>query len=128
HGQRLRGRPAERGLKAWGKSSPDQLHNIAVQGPQSRAILEKVIWTPPAQPSLAELAWFHFAVGRIGDFNGAPVIVSRTGYTGELGYEIFCHPKDALGIWDAVWREGAPRAPAPLGLGPLAMLRPASGP
>jgi aminomethyltransferase len=119
----LRDLAAERGLKTWVKSSTDQLHNIAVQGPQSRAILEKVIWTPPAQASVAELAWFHFAIGRIGDFNGAPVIVSRTGYTGELGYEIFCHPKDALGVWDAVWREGAPRGLMPLGLEALDMLR-----
>jgi len=49
--------------------------------------------------------------------------VSRTGYTGELGYEIFCHPKDALGVWDAVWREGAPRGLAPFGLEALDMLR-----
>jgi aminomethyltransferase len=122
-GRWLRELAAERNLKAWVKSSTDQLHNIAVQGPQSRAILERVIWTPPAQPDLAELAWFHFAIGRIGDFNGPPVVVSRTGYTGELGYEIFCHPKDALSVWDAVWREGAPRGLMPLGLEALDMLR-----
>jgi len=119
----LRDLAAERGLKVWVKSSTDQLHNIAVQGPRSREILGDVLWTPPAQARLDELAWFHFAVGRLGDPNGAPVLVSRTGYTGELGYELFCHPKDALALWDAVMEAGRPRGLGPLGLEALDMLR-----
>jgi aminomethyltransferase len=122
-GKWLRDLAAERGLKVWVKSSTDQLHNIAVQGPASRAILAEVVWTPPAQPDLAELAWFHFAVGRIGGFDGIPIVVSRTGYTGELGYEIFCHPRDALAVWDAVWAAGQPHGLSPLGLEALDMLR-----
>ena len=122
-GKWLRELAEQRGLKAWVKSSTDQLHNIAVQGPKSRDILKQIVWTPPAQPSLPELAWFHFTIGRIGDFNGTPVVVSRTGYTGELGYEIFCHPKDALAVWDAVWEAGKPHGLAPLGLEALDMLR-----
>ena len=82
------------------RSSTDQLHNVALQGPKSRDILEQVIWTPP---TVSELGWFRFTIGRIGGFEGAPVVVSRTGYTGELGYEIFCHPKDALTVFDAIW-------------------------
>ena len=105
------------------RSSTDQLHNIAVQGPKSRDILREIIWTPPAQPTLEELGWFRFAVGRIGGFEGAPVVVSRTGYTGELGYEIFCHPKDALTVFDAVWKAGEPHGMTPLGLEALDMLR-----
>ena len=62
---------------------------IAVQGPKSREILSQVIWTAPTQPSVAELGWFRFAVGRIGDYRGAPLVVSRTGYTGEDGFEFF---------------------------------------
>ena len=81
------------GYKAWVRSSTDQLHNIAVQGPNSRDLLKEIIWTAPAQTAIGELEWFRFAVGRIGHFEGAPVVVSRTGYTGELGYEIFCHPE-----------------------------------
>ena len=54
------------GFSAWIRSSTDQLHNIAVQGPKSRDILKNVIWTPPAQPKLEELQWFRFLVGRIG--------------------------------------------------------------
>jgi aminomethyltransferase len=122
-GRWLRELAEQHGLKVWVKSSTDQLHNIALQGPNSRDVLKEVIWTPPGQPSVSELAWFQFAIGRIGDFNGAPVVVSRTGYTGELGFEIFCHPKDALTVWDAVWEAGKPHGLAPLGLEALDMVR-----
>jgi glycine cleavage system T protein (aminomethyltransferase) len=119
----LREQAEKLGLKAWVRSSTDQMHNIAVQGPKSRDILREVIWTPPARPSLDELGWFRFTVGRIGGFEGPTVVVSRTGYTGELGYEIFCHPKDALTVFDAVWKAGQPHGLMPLGLQALDMLR-----
>ena len=87
---------AERlGLRVWVKESTDDLHNIAVQGPASREILSTLVWTPPAQTPFAELKWFRFSVGRLGGPQGLPLIASRTGYSGELGYELFCHPKDA---------------------------------
>ena len=122
-GKWLRDQAAARGLKAWVKSSTDQLCNIAVQGPKSREVLKGIVWTPPARPSLTEIQWFHFTIGRIGDHNGIPVVVSRTGYTGELGYEIFCHPKDATAVWDAVFEAGKPQGIVPLGLEALDMLR-----
>ena len=102
----LREQAEKLGLKVWVKSSTDQLHNLAVQGPKSREILKEIVWSAPDQPDLAELGWFRFAVGRIGGFDGIPVVVSRTGYSGELGYEIWCHPKDGEGVWDAVWQAG----------------------
>ena len=111
------------GYRVWVKSSTDQLHNIAVQGPASRAIVKEVVWTPPAQPQVDELEWFRFTIGRIGDLNGIPVMVSRTGYTGELGFEIFCHPKDAVPVWDAIWEAGQPHDLSPLGLDALDMVR-----
>ena len=111
------------GLKAWVRSSTDQLHNVAVQGPKSRDILREVIWAPPAQPALEELGWFRFTIGRIGGFDGVPVVVSRTGYTGELGYEVFCHPKDALMVFDAIWQAGQPHGLMPFGLQALDMVR-----
>ena len=40
---------------------------------------------------------------------GSRILVSRTGYTGELGYEVWCHPKDALAVWDAIWEAGEPQ-------------------
>jgi aminomethyltransferase len=115
------------GLKVWIKPATDQLHNLAVQGPLSREALAEFVWTPPAQTPLEELKWFRFLVGRIGGYDGVPIIVSRTGYTGELGYEIFCHPSDGKAVWDAVWQAGEPRGMLPLGLEALDMLRIESG-
>ncbi|MDQ6819744.1 MAG: aminomethyltransferase family protein [Actinomycetota bacterium] len=119
---------AEReGLRAWVKPSTDQLHNVAFQGPESRDALAEIVWTPPTQPSLAELKWFRFLVGRVGSYDGIPIVVSRTGYTGELGYEVWCHPSDGPAVWDALWAAGVPRGLKPLGLGALDMLRIESG-
>jgi aminomethyltransferase len=115
------------GLRAWVKPSTDQLHNLALQGPESRAALAAIVWTPPTQPSLEELKWFRFLVGRIGAHDGIPIIVSRTGYTGELGYEIWCHPSDGRAVWDAVWEAAMPRGCKPLGLEALDILRIESG-
>ncbi len=119
----LRQQAEERGLNAWVRDSTDQLHNIAVQGPLSREILTEVFWTPPIQPAIDELGWFRLTVARIGDVSGTAVVISRTGYSGELGYEIFCHPKDAVEVFDRVWEAGAPKGMLPLGLGALDMLR-----
>jgi aminomethyltransferase len=119
----LRQQAEKMGFRAWVRSSTDQLHNIALQGPKSRDILKDVIWTAPAQPAVAEIDWFRFTIGRIGGFEGAPVVVSRTGYTGELGYEIFCHPKDALVVFDAIWEAGRPHGLRPMGLEALDMVR-----
>jgi aminomethyltransferase len=109
--------------QVWVKHSTDQLHNIAVQGPKSRDLLRELVWTPPTQPAFGELGWFRFAIGRIGAADGVPVIVSRTGYTGELGYELWCHPQDAPSLWDAVWEAGSAHGLAPLGLDALDVLR-----
>jgi aminomethyltransferase len=119
----LRQQAEKMGYRAWVRSSTDQMHNIAVQGPKSRDIIRDIIWTSPTQPAIGELEWFRFAVGRIGHFEGAPVVVSRTGYTGELGYEIFCHPKDALAVFDAVWDAGQQHGIKPMGLEALDMVR-----
>jgi len=117
----------ERGLRVWVKPSTDELHNIAVQGPLSREILKEFVWAPPTQPQFEELKWFRFLVGRIGAYDGIPLVVSRTGYSGELGYEIFCHPDDGEAVWDAVMAAGAPKGLIPLGLDALDMLRIESG-
>jgi aminomethyltransferase len=111
------------GLQVLVRNSTDQLHNIAIQGPASRALLHEVIWTPPHQPALAELEWFRFTVGRLGHANGPPLMVSRTGYTGELGYEVWCHPRDACEVFDAVWAAGQPHGMTPMGLDGLDMVR-----
>jgi len=51
------------------------------------------------------------------------LVISRTGYTGELGYEIWCHPKDAGEVWDKVWQAGKEFDITPLGLEALDMVR-----
>ncbi|MBD0317134.1 MAG: DUF1989 domain-containing protein [Thermoleophilia bacterium] len=112
-----------RDLRVQVKPSTDQLHNLAVQGPESRALLAKIVWTPPTQTPLPELKWFRFTIGRIGDYRGIPIVVSRTGYTGELGYEVWCHPSDGPAVWDAVWEAGRAHGLAPLGLEALDILR-----
>jgi aminomethyltransferase len=114
-------------LKVWIKPSTDQLHNVAVQGPASRELLKKIVWTPPAQTALGDLRWFRFTVGRIGTFDGIPIVVSRTGYTGELGYEVWCHPSDGPAVWDAIWEAGEEHGLTPLGLEALDILRIESG-
>ena len=119
----LREQAEKLGLRVWVKSSTDQLHNLSIQGPKSREILKRVVWTRPDQPSLEELGWFRFTIGRLGDFNGPSIVVSRTGYTGELGYEVWCHPKDGVAVWDAIFEAGKPHWITPLGLDALDMLR-----
>lgn len=105
------------------QNSSDQIHNLSLQGPQSRNLLSEIIWTPEHQPDVSELRWFHFTIGRLGGPQGIPVMVSRTGYTGELGFEIWCHPDHAETLWDAVWAEGQQYDIAPMGFDALDMLR-----
>ena len=122
-GKLLRKIANEKGFDVRVKSSTDQLHNVAVQGPKSRETLEKIIWTPKLQTSLEDLKWFRFTIGRIGGEFGIPVMVSRTGYSGELGYEVFAHPNDCEDVWDAIAEAGEEFGICPLGLNALDMLR-----
>lgn len=119
----LREQAQKLGMKVWIKSASEQIHNIAVQGPRSRELLQQLIWAPATQPALAELGWFRFLLGRLDDYDGCPLMVSRTGYTGELGYEIWCHPDHAMQLWQRVWQLGQPLGLVPLGLHALDMLR-----
>jgi aminomethyltransferase len=119
----LRERAEQLGLRVWVKPSTDELHNLAVQGPASRDILREIVWTAPTQTPVDELRWFRFSVARVGDAQGIPVVVSRTGYTGELGFEVWCHPKDGAAVWDAIAEAGAPHGLIPMGLDALDMVR-----
>ena len=122
-GEWLKEQAKKKNFKVWVKSSTDQIHNIAVQGPNSRKILEKFVWTPDTQPSIKDLEWFRFTIARIDSVTGTPIMVSRTGYTGELGFEIWCHPKDAGTVWDKVFESGKEFKISPLGLEALDMVR-----
>ena len=122
-GEWLRELAKELNLKVKVKSSIDHLHNISVQGPNSRKLLSKIIWTSPVHPDVNDLKWFHFSISRIHDHLGTPIMLSRTGYTGELGYELYCHPNDATKVWDAVWEAGKEFNLTPMGFEALDMLR-----
>ncbi|NNE79923.1 MAG: DUF1989 domain-containing protein [Silicimonas sp.] len=119
----LKEQAEKRGLNAWVRPSTDQLHNVAIQGRHSRDILSKLFWTPPQQPTVEDLGWFRLTIARIDDFSGTSVVISRTGYSGELGYEVFCHPKDAVEVFDRIWDAGQEYGLKPLGLAALDMMR-----
>ena len=87
---------------------------LAVQGPRSRDLLTRLV------PSASELPFFGITTGTIG---GRPVTVSRTGYTGDLGYEIWVDTPDATTVWDAVWDAADGYGVLPYGMGALYMLR-----
>lgn len=99
------------------------LPNLALQGPKSRDLLRDVIFTQPHVPNLEQLKWFGVTVARIGDRTGAPFMLSRSGYTGELGYELFCAKSDALEIWDALVSAGAAYGLEPMGSAALETIR-----
>ena len=88
---------------------------LALQGPNSRAILNKV-----ASDSLNSLKFFWMMDTTFGDI---PVTISRTGYTGDLGYEIWMDPKDALAVWDLLLKKGKSYGITPTGLQALDMAR-----
>jgi aminomethyltransferase len=87
---------------------------LAIQGPRSRSLLSRLV------PSVADLPFFAITTGEIG---GRPVTVSRTGYTGDLGYEIWVETPDALTVWDALWDAVEGQGVLPYGLAALYMLR-----
>jgi aminomethyltransferase len=126
-GEWIREQAEKLGLKVLVRSSTDVQHNIAIQGPESRDLLKKIIWTMPHHPNFEDLAWFRHTPARLHDHHGTPIVVSRTGYTGELGYEIFCHPSHAGAVFDAVWEAGQEHGIRPMGLEALDMLRIESG-
>ena len=80
---------------------------LALQGPTSQAILADA-----ADGAIAKLRYFRFASGRI---DGIPVTVSRTGYTGDLGYELWVDREDAERTWDAVSDRGKGHGLMPAG-------------
>ena len=122
-GEWLKEQAKKKKYKVIIKNSTDQINNLSLQGPNSRKILEKFIWTPPTQPTISELQWFRFTICRVKELSGIPLMVSRTGYTGELGYEIWCHPSDAPKVWDFVMEAGKEEGLIPAGFGALDLLR-----
>ncbi len=101
----------------------DALVNLSVQGPRSRKTLDNLVFTQPHVPPLDQVKWFGVTIGRLRDREGAPFMLTRSGYTGELGYEVFCAPSDAGAIWDAVMEEGQAFGILPMGSEALEIAR-----
>ncbi len=99
------------------------LPNLALQGPKSRDILRKVLFTQPHVPNLDQLKWFGATVGRLNDREGVPFMLTRSGYTGELGYELFCSRDGAVPLWDALMEAGAEFGLKPMGSAALDIIR-----
>ncbi|MCU0537476.1 MAG: aminomethyltransferase family protein [Hydrococcus sp. Prado102] len=91
--------------------SSDRLHNLAIQGPRSREILRSIVELDAG--IIDDLAYFRFATGTVA---GIPTLISRTGYTGELGYELFVHPQYGAELWDALMEAGKPYDLLPMGM------------
>lgn len=92
----------------------DDLHDMSLQGPVSVDLLAKEI------PNIRDLAYFGLMQTRL---YGRDVMISRTGYTGERGYEIFCNAKDAVHIWDSILEAGKDMGVRPTQFSTLDMLR-----
>ncbi|MEM6891041.1 MAG: DUF1989 domain-containing protein [Pseudomonadota bacterium] len=110
-------------LNARVLSLGDRMVNLALQGPKSRDILRHVVFTQPSRPSLDNLKWFGFTIARLHDRDGPMFMLCRSGFTGELGYELFCDRADAVEIWDALMAAGADHGLVPMGGHALDMLR-----
>ena len=93
----------------------DRYALIALQGPRAVAILGRHTAT-----DLEPIGYYHFAEGRV---DGKPGILSRTGYTGEDGFEIYLDPGDAAAVWQALLDSGAGDGLVPAGLGARDTLR-----
>jgi aminomethyltransferase len=89
-------------------------HNLALQGPLSRDLLRPLVQFDSGDiTQLDQIGYFRFASGRVANI---PVLISRTGYTGELGYELFVHPRDGAALWDALMQAGKPIDLMPMGM------------
>ncbi len=92
----------------------DEVGTLAVQGPRSREVLARLI------PQVEHLPYFGVVTAKV---DGAEVTVSRTGFTGDLGYELWVGAADALPVWDAFWERAEGYGVQPFGLAALRMLR-----
>jgi aminomethyltransferase len=88
---------------------------LALQGPRALDIL-----APLVPPGAAALRYYGFLAGEVA---GRPALISRTGYTGEDGFELYLEPQDAPAVWDRLLETGARQGLVPAGLGARDTLR-----
>ncbi|MFN8455320.1 MAG: aminomethyltransferase family protein [Anaerolineae bacterium] len=88
------------GLQAQIEDVTEEVAALALQGPTSRDILNQI-----ADVDLSSLKFFRLTQAKLA---GLPVVISRTGYTGDLGYEIWLEPAHAERLWDVLMEAGQP--------------------
>ncbi|HSL69522.1 MAG TPA: glycine cleavage system aminomethyltransferase GcvT [Longimicrobiales bacterium] len=93
----------------------DEIALLALQGPRAQEILARLTKT-----ALDGIKYYHFTTGEVA---GSRAIISRTGYTGEDGFELYIDAGDAVTIWRALLEAGTPEALGPIGLGARDSLR-----
>jgi aminomethyltransferase len=108
-----------RGLDVAIEDTSRTLAALALQGPTSRAVLRELVG-----PAIDDLRFFRATPARV---VGHGVVVTRTGYTGDLGYELWVANEGALALWDALVEAGAPHGLVPLGLDALDVARVEAG-
>jgi aminomethyltransferase len=94
-----------------------EIAQLAVQGPKAELVLQKLV----KNIQLSDIKPFKF-IEKV-DVNGAVSLVSRTGYTGEDGFEIYCKSGDAVQLWKALLSAGEEEEILPCGLGARDTLR-----
>ena len=93
----------------------DEISLLALQGPKAAEILK-----PITSVALSDLEYYHFAQGKVA---GVDAIVSRTGYTGEDGFELYFSAAESERVWNELFDRGAPLGMVPAGLGARNTLR-----
>lgn len=96
------------GLDVTVEDVSESLAALALQGPASRAILQQL-----TDADLGALKYFRLIETSV---RGVPLTISRTGYTGDLGYEIWVAAEQALTVWDALIEAGTPYGITPAGV------------
>ena len=113
---------SDRGLAVQVEDRTAQLPHLQVQGPKSRDILAPI--TEGAD--VHSLRYFRFFSEGV-TVGGVPCWLSRTGYSGELGFELYCTPENAEDLWKAVLDAGRPQGMRTIGLSAIETIRIESG-
>jgi aminomethyltransferase len=113
---------SDRGLDVQLEDVTAAMPHLQVQGPKSREILSPIT----EGTDIGQLRYFRFLPEDV-TVGGVPCMLSRTGYSGELGYELYCKPEDASDLWNAVLEAGRSAGMLPIGLSAIETLRVESG-
>ncbi|MBS1783847.1 MAG: glycine cleavage system aminomethyltransferase GcvT [Acidobacteria bacterium] len=97
------------GFQVTVTNESDATGQVALQGPKAEGILQGL-----TDLKLADIAYYFFTRGMVA---GKPCLVSRTGYTGEDGFEVYCRAEDSELIWNAILAAGKDKGLIPAGLG-----------